>query len=433
MIYKSISILLAITAPVMVAACGEEPKPTPVPPAPVVVEAPTAAATPTPTREAPTPTPALAAATATPAPDIEAQVDAYMSSSYSEFSGCALIARGDKVLLSKCYGMADYEEAIPNTPQTVFPIGSITNQFTAAAIMQLQEEGLLDVREPIADHLPDYPNGENITVHHLLNHTSGIPDYYRFLDTETLSSQLSSDEVMDLFRDEPLDFIPGERFSYSNSGYVLLGYLIEKLSGRPYQQFLKENIFQPLGMPNTAYDRPGDSSAGRAQGYNSDLTKAQRIDITTAHGSGALASTTGDLYLWSRALSSGGLLAQDSIDMMFTPYVETVPYDIFDYGYGWYINTSSDPPHVLHGGGFPGYQAIIRIYGDNDVVVIMLGNTWVSKPRRVPKMWTASGVLATIASINQLTRCATFDMYKKKLKVEDTRHLIPYSSDGRWA
>ena len=266
--------------------------------------------------------------------------------------------------------------------------------------MQLQEEGLLDVRAPIAEYLPDYPNGEIITVHHLLTHTSGIPDFFLLIDPEALSSQWSVDKVMELFRDEPLDFIPGERFSYSNSGYVLLGYLIEKLSGKPYEQFLRENIFQPVGMANTAYDRPGASSAGRAKGYERDLTPAQRIDITTGHGSGALASTIGDLYLWSRALGTGALLAQDSTDMMFTPYVETVPFDIFDYGYGWYINTSSDPPHVLHGGGFPGYQAIIRIYEDTDVVVIMLGNTWEPEPRGAPKMWTTSGLLATIASTN---------------------------------
>ena len=417
MIFKSISIPLGITALVLVAACGGEPKPTPVPPAPLVVEAPTATAIPTPTLEAPTPTPTVEASTTASATDIEAQVDAYMSSLYSEFSGCALIARGDKVLMSKCYGMADYEEAIPNTPRTVFPIGSITKQFTAAAIMQLQEDGLLDVTAPIVEYLPDYPNGENITLHHLLTHTSGVPDFFRFLDPEALSSQLSLEElydrwaqrlldhmsvgeVIDLFRGEPLEFVPGERFSYSNSGYMLLGYLIEELSGKQYEQFLIERIFEPLGMANTAYDRPEDSSAGRAKGYNSDLTPAHRVDPTTFHGGGALASTIGDLYVWSRALTNGGLLAQDAVDKMFTPYVESVPYDIFDYGYGWYVNTSSEPPHVLHGGGFPGYQAIIRIYKDADVVVIMLGNTWVEQPRGIPKMWTTSGLLATIASTN---------------------------------
>ena len=322
-----------------------------------------------------------------------------MSSFYKEFSGSVLVAKGENVLLSKGYGMADYEEEIPNTPDMVFPIGSITKQFTAAAIMQLQEEGLLDVTAPIGEYLPDYPNGEEITVHHLLTHTSGIPDFFLFLDPEALESQLPVDKVMELFWDEPLDFTPGERFSYSNSGYVLLGKLIEELSGKTYEQFLSENIFQPIGMADTAYDRPGASSAGRAKGYEKDLTPAQPVDITTGHGSGALASTIGDLYLWSRALTTGRLHSQDSLDKIFTPYVETVPYDIFDYGYGWYIDTSARPPYVAHGGGFPGYLAIIRIYKD-DVVVIMLGNTWIPQPRDIPKMWTASGVLASIALAN---------------------------------
>ena len=256
----------------------------------------------------------------------------------------------------------------------------------------------MDVAAPIGQYLPEYPNGERITVHHLLTHTSGIPDFFRSLDLEAPSFELSVDEVVDLFRDEPLDFIPGERFSYSNSGYVLLGHLIEELSGKPSEQFLKENIFQPLGMANTAYHRPGDPSPGPARGYNIDLTQAQYFDIPTA--SGAVASTIEDLYLWSRALRGEGLLAQGSIDNMFTPYVETVPYDIFDYGYGWYINTSSNPSYVFHSGGFPGYEAMIRIHRDDDAVVIMLGNVWFWPPRGTPKIWTASGVLATIALAN---------------------------------
>ena len=321
---------------------------------------------------------------------------------YSEFSESILIARDDAVLLSKGYGMADYENAIPNTPRTVFPIGGVTYQFTAAAIMQLQEKGLLDVKAPISDYLPDYPNGESITIHQLLTHTSGIPGYGQFMDPAQIhGSQLPVEEVIDLFRDEPLDFVPGEEFSYNNSGYVLLGYLIEKLSGSTYQQFLRENFFQPLGMADTAYDRPGDVIAGRAKGYNEDLTEAEVFAFTTSHGAGALASTVEDLYLWYRALNSAQLLAPDSIDMMFTPYVETVPYDIFDYGYGWIIAESASLPYVMGGNRFPGYHAMIRIYRKDDIVVIMLGNTWDPKPTmgRIPMNWRASSVLATIALI----------------------------------
>ena len=189
--------------------------------------------------------------------------------------------------------MADYEQELPNTLQTVFPIAHITQHFTAVAIMWLEEEGLLDVNTPIGEYLPDFPNGEKITIHHLLTHTSGIPDYWRFVEDpeRTLTSPFPVGDVMAWFRNEPLDFAPGERFSGSNSGYVLLTYLIEKLSGKSYEEFLKENIFRPLNIANIAYDRPENSPSSRAKGYNSDLTQAQPMDMTSFHGAGALAST----------------------------------------------------------------------------------------------------------------------------------------------
>ena len=397
---KVIIVLVAMAGLLVISACGEEPNPSPAPPAPgqIVSEAPTTAAAPTPAAEAPMPTPEVATITGSLSPDIEADMDAAMSLFYGEFSGSLLIAKDDAVLMSKGYGMADYENAIPNTPRTVFPLGQVTLQFTAAAIMQLQEKGLLDVKAPISDYLPDYPNGESITIHHLLTHTSGIPYFGQFMDQAQIhGSQLPVEEVIDLFRDEPLEFVPGEEWSYSNSGYVLLGYLIGKLSGSTYQQYLEENFFQPFGMADTAYDRPGDLTAGRARGYNEDLTEAEVFDLTTSHGAGALASTVEDLYLWYRALNSAQLLAPDSIDMMFTPYVETVPYDIFDSGYGWFIAGANSPPYVMGGNMFRGYHAMIRIYRKDDLVIIMLGNTEEHPPSGIPTNWKVTSVLATIA------------------------------------
>ena len=313
---------------------------------------------------------------------VEAQEADDFMSSYSDykgidFSGCVLLSKGDRVLLSKCYGMSDYEEGLPNTLQTVFPITGITQHFTAAAIMLLQEEGLLDVSDPIGKYLPEYPNGGSITIHHLLTHTSAIPDFWQLVEDpeETLASPFPVDDVIAWFRDKPLDFAPGERFSGSNSGYVLLSHLVEKLSGKSYEEFLKENIFQALNMANTAYDRPEDSSPGRAKGYNPDLTPTQPLDMTSFHGAGALASTIGDLYLWSRELSKGGLLTRDSIGKMFTPYVELPNYEGLEWGYGSFIIRDTITPSVTHAGRIPGYEAIMRIHEDADVVVIMLGNT----------------------------------------------------------
>ena len=325
--------------------------------------------------------------------------DDYMSSSFSEFSGCVLLSKGDEVLLSKCYGMADHVEEIPNTLQTVFPIGAITQHFTAAAIMKLEEEGLLDVKAPIGDYLPGYPGGENITVHDLLTHTSGIPnDLPANPMMESLSSPMSVDEVIELLRDEPLEFQPGERFSYSPSGYILLGFLIEEVSGVSYEGFLKDRLLEPAGMANTAYDRLGDPPPRRAKGHNYDLTPAQPFDTTSNHGAAAVASTIGDLYLWFRALTAGSLLTQDSVDKMFTPYIEkTIPSERFDYGYGLSIDMYSDPRYALLQGGLPGYHALIRTYREDDIVVIMLSNTLTSDAVVTSKIGRTSGVLATIA------------------------------------
>ena len=334
--------------------------------------------------------------------------DDYMSS-YDQFSGCVLLSKGDEVLLSKCYGMADYEEGIPNTLQTIFPISAVTTHFTAAAILLLEEEGLLDVGAPIGDYLPNYPNGEKITVHHLLTHTSGIPEYVSALENplDALSSQMSADEVMELFRDKPLDFIPGEMFSYTNSGYVLLGLLIEELSGLSYEQFLRDRLFQPVGMASTGYDRLGDSVPRRAKGHNYDRTQPQQYHMASTHGSAALASTISDLRLWFRALNTKSVLTRASIDKMLTPFAKTQPSvriapDVTvpgtrEFSYGWYIETASDPPHVGAAGGLPGYQVMLRIYEDEDVIVILLGNTLTWGAIRTSKMWSASGVLATIA------------------------------------
>ena len=203
------------------------------------------------------------------------------------------------------------------------------------------------------------------------------------------------EEVIDSFRDEPPEFTPGEEFRYSESGYVLLGYLIGKLSGSTYQQYLNENFFQPIGMADTAYDRPGDFIAGRAKGYNEDLTEAESFEATPYHGASALSSTVEDLYLWYRALNSGELLAPDSIDMMITPHVEFVPEDIFDYGYGWLIAEDFSPPYVMGAVRIPGYHALIRIYRNDDLVIIMLGNTWDPNPR-IPTNWKVTALLATI-------------------------------------
>jgi CubicO group peptidase (beta-lactamase class C family) len=185
---------------------------------------------------------------------IDAYLKAYLETGY--FMGTVLVARAGDVLLSNGYGLANLEHNVSNTPQTKFRLGSITKQFTATAILQLQEQGLLQVDAPIATYLPSYPNGEQITVHHLLNHTAGIPSYTSFPDySQKMSIAMTLDELIAWFSDKPLEFTPGDRHNYSNSGYALLTKIIEAVSGQTYADYLQHHIFEPLEMTSSGYDR----------------------------------------------------------------------------------------------------------------------------------------------------------------------------------
>src|SRR5262245_33568520 len=192
-------------------------------------------------------------------PDIAAKADELINAyvKQGKFCGSVLIAKGGTVLLNKGYGMANYELDVPNTPQTKFRLGSITKQFTAMLIAQLAERGQLNVEDPVTKYLPDYPKetGDKVKIYNLLTHSSGIQNFTSFPEYATVKLKTNKTaEIVALFKDKPLEFAPGEKFKYSNSGYVLLAYLIEKITGKTYEQVLKENILEPLGMKNTGYD-----------------------------------------------------------------------------------------------------------------------------------------------------------------------------------
>jgi len=305
--------------------------------------------------------------------DIESKVDEYINPylKMGTFSGSVLIARKGIILLSKGYGMANYENDVPNTLQTKFRLGSVTKQFTATSIMQLQEKGLLNVYDPISKYLPDYPNGEEITIHHLLTHTSGIPNFTSFPEYQETMMLLSSvEKTMERFKYRPLEFTPGEKFKYSNSGYILLGYIIEKVSGKPYEDYLKENIFQPLNMMDTGYDYHRPLIKHRASGYvlgTNELVNAIYIDMSTPYAAGGLYSTVEDLYLWDQALYTEKLVGKNSLDKMFTPFRG-------DYGYGWFIIKAFDRRLITHGGTVNGFYAYISRYVDDKVCIIVLSN-----------------------------------------------------------
>jgi CubicO group peptidase (beta-lactamase class C family) len=307
---------------------------------------------------------------------LDKALDQYLTAAHDiwKFQGAALVAKDGKVLFQKGYGMANIELGVPNTPEMKFQIGSITKQFTATAIMQLAERGLLSVDDPITKYLPDYPKetGDKITIHHLLTHTSGIPSYTsdsEFMERKALPVTLQ--ELMATFKDRPLEFEPGEKYNYSNSGYIVLGAIIEAVSGKSYEDYIRQNILEPLGMTNSGYDHREKIIANRAAGYtqdeNGDLRNADFIDMSTPFSAGALYSTVGDMLIWDQALYTEKVLKKSSLEKMFTPFKE-------DYGYGWLIQEKLGRKCISHDGGIDGFYTSFNRWVDDGVCVVVFGN-----------------------------------------------------------
>jgi CubicO group peptidase (beta-lactamase class C family) len=307
---------------------------------------------------------------------LEKQLDDYLKAAHDvwKFHGTALVAKDGKVTFRKGYGMANIELGVPNTPEMKFQIGSITKQFTATAVLQLAEKGLLSVDDPITKHLPDYPKetGDRVTVHHLLSHTSGIPSYTGMpgvMDNKALPT--SVDDLMGIFKDEPLDFEPGEKYVYSNSNYVVLGAIIEKISGKSYEDYLQENIFGPLGMRNSGYDHRDKIMKNRAAGYSQDqedeLVNAEFVHMSSPYAAGALYSTVEDMLIWDQALYGEKILKRSSLEKMFTPVKG-------NYGYGWVIDEVYGRKHIWHNGGIFGFYTSFNRWVDDKVCVMVFSN-----------------------------------------------------------
>lgn len=302
---------------------------------------------------------------------VASEMDEYVKAKAerSHFSGAVLVARGGQVILSRGYGMASVEHEVPNTPQTKFRIGSLTKQFTAMSVMMLQERGRLSVEDSICKYLPQCPEKfQPITIRHLLTHTSGIPN---FSYSPNRVEQVSTSPLarhMEQLGNAPLEFKPGERFSYSNSGYVLLGHIIEKASGVPYEQFLRENIFEPLQMKNTGYEERNSIVKHRASGYSlrgDALRPAPFVDMSMPYSAGGLYSTVEDMYLWDQSLYTEKLVSRQSLDAVFTPFKG-------NYGYGWDVVEQFGRRCTSHMGWIEGYASyILRLPGERLTVVVM--------------------------------------------------------------
>src|SRR5215475_9369850 len=306
--------------------------------------------------------------------NIDSRMDQVVQSyvSNKQFMGSVLVARGDQILLSKGYGSANLEWQIPNTPSTKFRLGSVTKQFTAASILLLEERGKLKVDDPIKKHLPDAPAAwDKMTIFHVLTHTAGIPNFTSFPDyPSTEAVPTTPEKLVARFRDKPLDFQPGEKWSYSNSGYVLLGYLIEKISGQSYADFVQQNIFTPLGMKDSGYDSNSALIEHRASGYSRGKDGAQNagfVNMTIPLSAGALYSTTEDLLRWEEGLFGGKVLKPESLARMTTPFKE-------DYAFGLGVSTNNGHTRISHNGGIQGFNTSLAYYPDDKLVVAVLAN-----------------------------------------------------------
>ena len=307
--------------------------------------------------------------------DVSTRADEYCRAeeTVNRFSGSVLVAKGDQVLFAKGYGLANVEHGVLNSPQTIFRLGSITKQFTAMAILILQEQGKLSVDDLVSKHVEECPEAwSEVTVHQLLSHTSGIPNFTglpEYRSTMMLPSPPA--KTLDRVRNLALEFKPGEKFAYSNSGYVLLGQIIEKVAGTSYEEFLRKSIFEPLDMKKSGYDSPETILTNRAAGYRragEKLSNAAYLDMTIPHAAGSLYSTVEDLHRWSRALDAGKLVSGQGREKMFTPVKGT-------YGYGWVIDQKFGRRCVMHGGGINGFVTHIARFPEEELCVVVLCNS----------------------------------------------------------
>jgi len=289
-----------------------------------------------------------------------------------EFNGTVLVMQKGKSIYRKAFGMADREWNIANTVNTKYRIGSVTKQFTAACILQLAEQGKLNLDDKLSKYIPDYPKGDSITIHMLLNHTAGIKNYTaipEFFPKAALP--LSKDSMIALFKNKPLDFSPGTKWNYSNSGYFLLGVIVEKASGKNFSDYLLENVIKKAGLKNTAMDDLDSVLVYRAKGYGKNRQgvwqHAMYISMEGPYSAGAMVSTVDDLYTWIKALTNNKIISEESTKKMTTPYKDK-------YGYGILIDSLKTHPRIWHDGGIPGFSSHLAYYPADDVSVVVISN-----------------------------------------------------------
>lgn len=355
---------------------------------------------------------------------IEKQIDAIFVKAYPADSPGAtvLIAKDDKVIYRKAFGMANLELNVSMKPEHVLELASITKQFTGVAILMLMEEGKLSLQDPLSKYIAEYPKGNEITIHHLIIHTSGIKSYTDIPSfMELARTDMTPIEIINKFKELPMDFDPGERYAYNNSAYILLGYIIEQVSGMSYEDYIQKNIFDKLGMKNSYYGSRSKIIPNRASGYQpsgESYKNADYLSMTIPYAAGSLMSTVDDMFLWNKAIHHNTLISEKSKQLAFTNYTLNNGKQI-NYGYGWGINELAGVATIEHTGGIFGFTTsgiyvpeknIYAIVLTNDngkgpetfnlkATAIVLGNPLVEKP----------AIALTVAQLQQWTGAYQFE------------------------
>lgn len=311
---------------------------------------------------------------------MSAEFDKILSAQFgpSETGCAALVAIKGQVVYRKAFGLANLELNVPMQPDMVFRVGSITKQFTAISILQLMEQGKLSLQDDITKFIPDYPtHGYKITIEHLLTHTSGIKSYTNVPEfADYRRDDKKPEEVIKIFRNQPMEFAPGTKWNYNNSGYFLLGYIIEKVSGMTYSEYLEKNIFGPAGMTNSLYGSDTKIIKNRAYGYqpgSNGVENADIISMSLPYAAGSIQSTVDDLFKWNQAVHSYKIVKKETLDKAFTEYKLSDGKGTA-YGYGWMLKQLQGSPTIEHGGAINGYLCNAVYLPDEDVFVALFSN-----------------------------------------------------------
>jgi len=323
------------------------------------------------------------------AQDLSRKIDSLIQSEFKDINepgGVFLISKKGKPVYEKAFGMANLELDAKLNTNSVFQIGSMTKQFTAIGILILEDQGKLKVSDPISKYIPSYPNGDKITIHHLLTHTSGIKDFTKMKALQDIAQkEMTPEKMVDFFKNEPADFAPGEKFEYNNSGYVVLGYIIELVSGETYEDFIKKNIFDKAGMTNSYYASDRKIIKNRAFGYHKKSTgyvNKTIINFSVPFSSGSLMSTLDDMLKWQNALNQNLLLSSKEETKAFTKYKLNNGKEI-EYGYGWHLKNINGIPTREHGGSIFGFKSMAVYIPSEDSYILGFSNCDCNSPTQL--------------------------------------------------